>query len=242
MILSRINFRMAAVLWFLTVSGLLFTGCGDVFSVGDSAKDEDSAQAENRDADYTWMTMNLPWKGLVAFSLFSPKQEKKSDEPEIQLTAQSSFIIYAALGSSRYRVYNVVAIRSDGRVIAAYKDRNSYRYYQKKFDVDTETIGRLRRVLQKNAAGGLPASIISTEDNADSVQGGFTIVAGGRVRRSYFSDYWPKSFQNILDYINSAVLQYDSRVENNGFVPVQKSIITVDPEATLAIRGLIKGK
>ena len=84
---------------------------------------------------------------------FGKGHRKESEAPEIKLNSGSDFIIYVALGSSEYMVYNVVAIRSDGEVIAAYKDPDSYRYYQRRFSISNEEVKMLRKVLLKNNAG-----------------------------------------------------------------------------------------
>ena len=202
----------------------------------------ESVGTQVKNSRNTWMTMNIPWSGVLAKPFSWGEEVKESDKPEIKLDSKSEFIIYVTLGSSRYMIYNVVAIRSDGMVIAAYKDRGSYKYYQKKFRLSAGDIQKLRQILIKQHAGAMPASVISSDNSTQGVQGGFTLKSAGKIRRSYFNNAWPGSFKNIVDYINTNILRYNPAAFDNGFMPVQKSILTVDPEATMAIRGLLNGK
>ncbi len=190
---------------------------------------------------YTWMTMRLPWEDSFEVPFFGKGYRKESEELEIKLNAKSNFIVYVTLGSTEYLVYNVVAIRSDGEVIAAYKDPDSYRYYQRKFKISNTKVNMLRNVLIKNNAGKMPASSVDPE-NSGGIQGGFTIKSAEKIRRTYLSNSWPNSFKNIAEYINNKILKYSPAIKNNGFVEVRNSIITVDQEATFAARGLINGK
>lgn len=217
---------------------LMLCGCGGDEIVVSSNTDQNKKDYKG---GYTWMTMRLPWDDSFDMPFFGKGHRKESEAPEIKLNSGSDFIIYVALGSSEYMVYNVVAIRSDGEVIAAYKDPDSYRYYQRRFSISNEEVKMLRKVLLKNNAGKMLASSVDPEVNY-GVQGGFTIKSSEKIRRSYFSNSWPKSFTNITEYINNKILKYNPEIKNNGFVEVRSSVITVDKEATFAVRGLINGK
>ena len=237
--MRMIEYIRGVVLGVVFVGCLLAVGCvGEEVSLGDG----DSSGKESSPDRYTWMTMNIPWRGVFGKPFSWGKEVKESDKPEIELGNEDEFTVYVTLGSSKYMVYNVVSIRSDGMVIAAYKDQNSYQYYQKKFSLLPSAVQKFRQILQKNHAGAMPASVITTENTPQEVQGGFTLESGGEIRRSYFNNAWPNSFKNIVNYINSNILCYNPIATENGFASVQKSILTVDPEATLAIRGLLNGK
>ncbi len=224
---------------FLLVSVLLLSGCGGNDIVGSSSDDHQKIAGSD---GYSWMTMRLPWEGDFKMPFIDNGFTKESPAPDIDLKAVKEYTIYVTLGSTEYRVYNVVAIRSNGEAIAAYKDPQNYRYYQKKFELNSEQLQKLLKVLRKNNAGEMVASSISSDNAKPGIIGGFTLISGKKVRRSYFNDSWPKDFKNIVSFINEDILRYQPKLKDNGFSPVTDSILTVDPEATLAARGLIDGK
>lgn len=233
------RFRLSEVICILAVAvfALMLGGCGGDNIVDNPAKKEQKA-TNNR---YTWMTINLPWDGSFHLPLINKTHDKTSEEPEINLDKNSSYTIYAALGSVDKRIYNVVAIKSNGNAIAAYKDPDTYKIYQKKFTLTPAELTGLTNTLIKNNAGKMLASSVDPEEKGGT-QGGFTIISHQSVRRSYFSNSWPRPLQNIIKYINNDILRYSVNSQDNGFTQVNKSILTVDPEATFAIRGLLNEK
>ncbi len=232
---------LGVVLWRMCifVSILTLSGCGGNDIVGKTAETGQESSGEGR---YSWMTLRLPWEGNFDMPFIGGGFTKESQAQQINLKTLKEYTIYVTLGSTEYRVYNVVAIRSNGEAIAAYKDPQNYRYYQKKFRLNSSQLQKLFKVLKKNNAGSMVASSVSEDNNKRGLIGGFTLVSGKKVRRSYFNDSWPKDFKNIVDFINESILCYQPDSKDNGFSLVTDSIITVDPEATLAARGLIDGK
>ncbi len=235
----QLLFSRKIIISLLIVLTITIAGCGGD-TVIDSSK---NTQPEQKSMDgYTWMTIRLPWEGSFNLPFIgSDTYKKDSEEPEINLDPSSPYTIYVTLGSIDRRIYNVVAIRSDGKAIAAYKDPSSYRVYQKKFELTKDELSSLTSILIKNKAGKLPASVVDPKEKG-GVQGGFTIISHKAVRRSYFSNSWPSSFKNITEFINDKILRYSPSHKDNGFFEVKTSILTADPEATYAIRGLLKGK
>ena len=219
---------------------IMLCGCGSEEISSENNNTEKTATKKHSSEDYSWMTMELPWQGTIDLPFVGNPHEKESELSPINLCKNSSFTVYVALGSVEYQVYNVVKISSDGRVIAAYKDPVDWFIYQREYMLNKKQLSGLLKVLMANNAGDLPASAIS--NSAESVlQGGFTLCSEGNVRRSYFSDSWLKQFKNIVDYVNDDILKYNPQRKNNGFVQTENSILQTDPEATKAVRGLIRG-
>ncbi len=229
--------RMVEWLLLVVMISVVF-GCG---SSNDVLTVQDQEEVRGAASGYSWMTMLLPWRGELKGGLFSKEHSKESEEPAVDISSSSGYTLYLALGSAEYRVYNVVEISSTGEMTAAYKDPNNYRYYQKKYKLSSQQLAGLREILIQNKAGAMLASSVNDEATG-GVQGGFTLTVHNKTRRSYFSNSWPKQFRRIMDYVNDDILCFDPQKPDNGFVEVRESIITADPEATLAIRGLLKGR
>lgn len=189
-------------------------------------------------SNYTWMSLYLPWRVETTLPGLGSWHSKPQPLPEVSLSPKMPFIIYIALGSNMYRSYAVVKIDSKGNVTAAYQDNKTLRTLERKFMISQEQVSALRQILSDNRAGRFAASYVDTKTQ-DGTQGGFTLLTKGSKRRTYMSNAWPGGFRDITEYVCDEILQFDPTKSNYGYVPKTRTIIQNDPEATMAIRGLI---
>lgn len=215
----------------VVMMALMLVGCRNPIEPDIFAKDD----------EYVWMSLDLPWRIETTIPYLEGSHSKAHFEPSIYLEGNEPFTLYITLGSNEMRCYAVVGIKSSGAVIAAYKDPQTMRYYQRKFSITKQQVSALREVLNKNKAGSFAASYVDSKE-LSGTQGGFTLVAGGMTRRTFFSNDWPSSFRDITEYVCDHILQYKAIGGNYGYKEVSRSIMQVEPEATFAVRGLVQGR
>ncbi len=188
--------------------------------------------------NYTWMSLYLPWRVETSIPGLNGWYSKPQKLPKVYLTQTTPYVAYITLGSNARRSYAVVRIDHRGKIVAAYRDSSTLRYLQKSFDLTPEQTKAFTQLLINNNAGGFDASYVDTKSEGGT-QGGFTLATKGSRRRTFMSNAWPGNYRDICNYICDEILKFDPTMSNYGFAPVRRSIVQTDPEATLAVRGLI---
>ncbi len=192
------------------------------------------------DGKFGWMALYLPWQDGGGFDALRSYHTKESEERPVKLEQVRDYALYCALGSNWDSIYSVLRVDSTGAAVAAYQDYTSRQYFQKSFRLTPAQMEQLNRCLRENNIGALAESYADLKAE-QGTQGGITLVAAGQTRRTYFSNAWPEPARNLFTYLNAEVLRFRPGANGSGFAPAARTILQTDPEATLAVRGLIRG-